>query len=64
MKEAYLYAGNALNCERGRDTAVAGATLRGDVVVCRVGRDLTVPSVTDTGKVKSFGYPGFNDDQN
>ncbi|MFY1664552.1 hemagglutinin repeat-containing protein [Pseudomonas sp. Pseu.R1] len=51
QQEAYLYAGNTLGFESGRDTTVAGATLRGDNVIGNVGRDLTVSSVPDTGKV-------------
>ena len=51
QQEAYLYAGNSLNFESGRDTTIAGATLRADEVIGEVGRDLTVISVPDTGKV-------------
>ncbi|YAF62121.1 hypothetical protein DOCECA_18360 [Pseudomonas sp. E102] len=52
QQEAYLYAGNKLGFESGRDTNIAGATLRGDEVVGDVGRDLTVTSVPNTGKVE------------
>ncbi|KAB0516537.1 hemagglutinin repeat-containing protein [Pseudomonas extremorientalis] len=52
QQEAYLYAGERLGFESGRDTNVAGAQVRGDSVVGRVGRDLNVSSVADTGKVK------------
>lgn len=52
QQEAYLYAGNSLNFESGRDTKIAGATLRGDEVIGDVGRNLTVTSVPDTGKVE------------
>ncbi len=52
QQEAYLYAGERLGFTSGRDTNVAGATLRGDEVVGRVGGDLNVSSVVDTGKVK------------
>ncbi|MDI3272674.1 hemagglutinin repeat-containing protein [Pseudomonas sp. AL03] len=52
QQEAYLYAGNNLNFESGRDTNIAGATLRGDEVIGDVGRNLTVSSVPDTGKVR------------
>ncbi|MGR6739146.1 hemagglutinin repeat-containing protein, partial [Pseudomonas chlororaphis] len=51
QQEAYLYAGNRLGFESGRDTVVAGGILRGDEVVGKVGRDLLISSVPDTGKV-------------
>ena len=51
QQEAYLYAGNHLNFSSGRDTIVAGAQLEGEKVTGRVGRDLLVTSVADTGKV-------------
>jgi filamentous hemagglutinin len=51
QQEAYLYAGKTLGFESARDTTVAGATLRGDDVVGKVGRDLSVSSMPDTGKV-------------
>ncbi|WP_395502397.1 hemagglutinin repeat-containing protein [Ectopseudomonas mendocina] len=51
QQEAYLYAGRDLNFESGRDTTVAGAKLEGENVVGEVGRNLTVSSVPDTGKV-------------
>ncbi len=52
QQEAYLYAGDRLNFTSGRDTAIGGAQLSGDEVIGRVGRDLTVTSLPDTGKVK------------
>ncbi|WP_226501603.1 hemagglutinin repeat-containing protein [Pseudomonas sp. MWU16-30322] len=52
QQEAYLYAGKGLNFESGRDTNIAGATLRGDEVTGDVGRNLTVTSVPNTGKVE------------
>lgn len=52
QQEAYLYAGNNLSFESGRDTTIAGATLHGDEVTGNVGRNLTVSSVPDTGKAR------------
>lgn len=52
QQEAYLYAGDQLKFTSGRDTAIAGAELRGDDVIGRVGGDLTIASVADTGKAK------------
>lgn len=52
QQEAYLYAGDRLGFTSGKDTNIAGATLRGDEVVGRVGGDLNVSSMADTGKVK------------
>ncbi|WP_256574731.1 polymorphic toxin-type HINT domain-containing protein, partial [Pseudomonas sp. PA15(2017)] len=52
QQEAYLYAGDRLNFTSGRDTAISGAQLSGDEITGRVGRDLTVTSLADTGKVK------------
>ncbi|WLI04087.1 hemagglutinin repeat-containing protein [Pseudomonas sp. FP597] len=52
QQNAYLYAGDHLSFNSGRDTNIAGAELRGDQVIGRVGRDLSVSSVPDTGKVK------------
>ena len=52
QQEAYLYAGKGLSFESGRDTTIAGATLRGDEVTGDVGRNLTVSSVPNTGKVE------------
>ncbi|MGY3643196.1 hemagglutinin repeat-containing protein [Pseudomonas sp. PK-RTE-24] len=52
QQEAYLYAGDRLGFTSGKDTNIAGATLRGDEVNGRVGGDLNVSSVPDTGKVK------------
>ena len=51
QQEAYLYAGDKLTFESGRDTNIAGAHLRGDEVIGNVGRNLTVTSLPDTGKV-------------
>ncbi|WP_217501306.1 hemagglutinin repeat-containing protein, partial [Pseudomonas brassicacearum] len=52
QQQAYLYAGNRLGFTSGKDTNIAGADLRGNEVVGRVGRDLNVSSVPDTGKVE------------
>nr|WP_312595184.1 hemagglutinin repeat-containing protein [Stutzerimonas nitrititolerans] len=52
QQEAYLYAGNRLGFDSGRDTAIAGAQLRGNDVIGRVGGDLLVTSLADTGEVK------------
>ncbi|WP_165557536.1 hemagglutinin repeat-containing protein [Pseudomonas sp. BGI-2] len=52
QQEAYLYSGNSLNFQSGRDTTITGATLRADEVIGDVGRDLTVTSVPHTGKVE------------
>uniref|UniRef100_UPI0009DBA276 hemagglutinin repeat-containing protein n=1 Tax=Pseudomonas cremoricolorata TaxID=157783 RepID=UPI0009DBA276 len=52
QQEAYLYAGNQLAFTSGQDTNIGGATLRGKDVVGRVGRDLNVSSLPDTGKVQ------------
>ncbi|MBI6799355.1 hemagglutinin repeat-containing protein, partial [Pseudomonas syringae] len=52
QQEAYLYAGNHLGFTSGQDTNIAGATLRGNDVVGRVGRDLNVTSLPDTGKAQ------------
>ncbi|URN90123.1 MAG: hemagglutinin repeat-containing protein [Pseudomonas protegens] len=52
QQEAYLYAGDRLGFTSGKDTNVSGANLRGDEVIGRVGGDLNVASVADTGKVK------------
>lgn len=51
QQEAYLYAGNQLNFNSGRDTTITGAQLEGEQVIGRIGRDLRVASVPDTGKV-------------
>jgi filamentous hemagglutinin len=51
QQTAYLYAGNQLRFNSGNDTTIAGANLRANEVVGRVGRDLLVSSVPDTGKV-------------
>ena len=56
QQEAYLYAGRDLSFESGRDTTIAGATLQGESVHGDVGRNLTVSSVPDTGKVKGKEY--------
>jgi len=47
---ASITAGNQLHFDSGKDTTIAGATLRGKDVVGRVGGDLTVSSLPDTGK--------------
>ncbi|MBA2921589.1 filamentous hemagglutinin N-terminal domain-containing protein [Pseudomonas sp. P7] len=52
QQEAYLYAGDRLSFNSGKDTNISGATLRGNEVVGRVGGNLNVSSATDTGKVK------------
>nr|WP_328803393.1 hemagglutinin repeat-containing protein [Pseudomonas triticifolii] len=52
QQEAYLYAGNRLGFTSARDTNIAGANLRGDEVIGRVGRDLSITSLADTGKVE------------
>ncbi|WP_341845537.1 hemagglutinin repeat-containing protein [Phytopseudomonas flavescens] len=52
QQEAYLYAGDRLDFSSGRDTAITGAQLEGEAITGRVGRDLTVASLTDTGEVK------------
>lgn len=52
QQEAYLYAGNKLGFDSGRDTTIAGAILRGEEVVGRIGGDLALSSLPDTGKVK------------
>ncbi|WP_080765581.1 hemagglutinin repeat-containing protein [Pseudomonas lactis] len=52
QQEVYLYAGDRLGFASGKDTTIGGANLRGDEVVGRVGGDLKVSSVADTGKVK------------
>lgn len=51
QQEAYLYAGNHLKFNSGRDSTIAGAQLEGEQVIGRVGRNLLVASVPDTGKV-------------
>ncbi len=51
QQTAYLYAGNQLRFNSGNDTTIAGANLRANEVVGRVGGDLLVSSVPDTGKV-------------
>ena len=51
QQEAYLYAGHHLKFNSGRDTLIAGAQLEGEKVTGRVGRDLLMTSVADTGKV-------------
>ncbi|SFM85430.1 Haemagluttinin repeat-containing protein, partial [Pseudomonas syringae] len=55
-QEAYLYAGNRLGFTSGQDTNIGGATLRGNDVVGRVGRDLNVTSLSNTGKVEGKEY--------
>ncbi|SDX78497.1 Haemagluttinin repeat-containing protein [Pseudomonas syringae] len=56
QQEAYLYAGNRLGFTSGQDTNIGGATLRGNEVVGRVGRDLNVTSLANTGKVEGKEY--------
>ncbi|WP_063545307.1 hemagglutinin repeat-containing protein [Pseudomonas putida] len=56
QQQAYLYAGDQLKFTSGKDTTIAGAQLRGDEVIGRVGGDLKVASVTDTGKVQGKEY--------
>lgn len=51
-QQAYLYAGDRLNFSSAGDTTIAGADLRGDEVLGRVGGDLKVASLADTGQVK------------
>ncbi|MBU2324658.1 MAG: hemagglutinin repeat-containing protein, partial [Gammaproteobacteria bacterium] len=52
QQEAYLYAGDRLSFSSGEDTRIAGAILRGDEVIGRVGGDLSLSSLPDTGSVK------------
>ncbi|TCD22543.1 hypothetical protein E0D86_07785 [Pseudomonas sp. IC_126] len=52
QQEAYLYAGNRLGFDSGQDTTIAGAQLRGNDVIGRVGGDLLVTSLADSGEVK------------
>ncbi|MCF5827317.1 hemagglutinin repeat-containing protein, partial [Pseudomonas syringae] len=56
QQEAYLYAGNRLGFTSGQDTNIGGATLRGNDVVGRVGRDLNVTSLANTGKAEGKEY--------
>ncbi|WP_459748298.1 hemagglutinin repeat-containing protein [Pseudomonas sp. 3A(2025)] len=56
QQQAYLYAGNRLAFSSGQDTTISGATLRGNEVVGRVGRDLMVSSAVDTGQVEGKEY--------
>lgn len=51
QQEAYLYAGRNVDIKSGRDTAITGAQIEGENVTGDVGRNLTVSSVPDTGKV-------------
>lgn len=51
QQEAYLYAGRNVDIKSGRDTAITGARIEGENVTGDVGRNLTVSSVPDTGKV-------------
>lgn len=51
QQDAYLYAGGHLAFGSRRDTTVSGAQLNGETVAGRVGRDLRVSSVADTGRV-------------
>ncbi|MFV0456838.1 MAG: hemagglutinin repeat-containing protein, partial [Pseudomonas sp.] len=52
QQEAYLYAGNRLSFDSGQDTTITGAQLRGNEVTGRVGGDLLVTSLPDTGEVQ------------
>ncbi|QXH49115.1 hemagglutinin repeat-containing protein [Pseudomonas fakonensis] len=52
QQQAYLYAGDQLKFSSGKDTTIAGAQLNGNEVIGRVGGDLAVASVADTGKVE------------
>ena len=52
QQQAFLYAGDQLKFSSGKDTTIAGAQMRGDEVIGRVGGDLKVASVADTGKVE------------
>ncbi|MBV4508015.1 hemagglutinin repeat-containing protein [Pseudomonas sp. BW13M1] len=52
QQQAFLYAGDQLKFSSGKDTTIAGAQVRGDEVIGRVGGDLKVASVADTGKVE------------
>jgi filamentous hemagglutinin len=56
QQEAYIYAGNQLRFTSGKDTTVAGAELRGNEVIGRVGGNLLVSSVPDTGNVQGKEY--------
>ncbi|MDY0207507.1 MAG: hemagglutinin repeat-containing protein [Pseudomonas sp.] len=58
QQEAYLYAGNHLTFNSDRDTLIAGAQLEGEHVTGRVGRDLLMSSVKDTGKVSGKEFDG------
>ena len=51
-QEAYLYAADQLNFTSGRDTVISGSQLYANDITGRVGRDLTVASLADTGEVK------------
>ena len=51
QQNANLVAGDQLRFTSGKDSTISGATLRGNEVIGRVGGDLTVSSVPDTGKV-------------
>ncbi|MEH3021628.1 MAG: hemagglutinin repeat-containing protein [Pseudomonas oryzihabitans] len=56
QQEAYLYGGGKVSFTSGRDTTVAGATIRGQDVAGDVGRNLTVSSLPDTGKASGREY--------
>lgn len=51
QQNASITAGNQLHFDSGKDTTIAGAALRGNEVIGRVGGDLSVSSLPDTGKV-------------
>ena len=51
QQNASLNAGDQLRFTSGKDATIAGATLRGNEVIGRVGGDLLLSSVPDTGKV-------------
>ncbi|WP_158268876.1 hemagglutinin repeat-containing protein [Pseudomonas mangrovi] len=52
QQESYLSAGERLTFTSGRDTRIAGAHLEAEDIIGRVGRDLTVTSLPDTGKAE------------
>ncbi|WP_409457144.1 hemagglutinin repeat-containing protein [Pseudomonas oryzihabitans] len=56
QQEAYLYGGGKVSFTSGRDTTVAGATIRGQDVAGDVGRNLSVSSLPDTGKANGREY--------
>jgi filamentous hemagglutinin len=52
QEESVLQAGERISFSSGQDTAIKGAQLGANEIVGRVGRNLTVSSVPDTGKVE------------